>query len=179
MGNALTIIGFMQNLGSEESCKTLTADQKWGDGFVCRRCGHGHEVNGRTRHDRHCGSCRFHESATANTLFHKIKLLIDDYGLPTNSEDLEDGVKVSTWEMGTETSSVGVYYGYGISSGTSNQQAKRMTAYSNAEGIVTDLRSSGYEMGNQKEVEAAQSTNTYLGIIYGSGIASLLFLLSL
>lgn len=108
-----------------------------------------------------------------------IKLLIDDYGLPTNSEDLEDGVKVSTWEMGTETSSVGVYYGYGISSGTSNQQAKRMTAYSNAEGIVTDLRSSGYEMGNQKEVEAAQSTNTYLGIIYGSGIASLLFLLSL
>lgn len=108
-----------------------------------------------------------------------LKLLIDDYGLPTNSEELGDGTKVSTWEMGTETSSVGVYYGYGISSGTSNQQAKRMTAYSDAAGIVTDLRSSGYEMGNQKEVEAAQATNTYLGIIYGGGILSLFYLLSL
>jgi hypothetical protein len=108
-----------------------------------------------------------------------LKLLIDDYGLPTNSEELEDGTKVSTWEMGTETSSVSVYYGYGIASGTSNQQAKRMTAYANSEGIVTDLRSSGYEMGNKKEVDAAKATNTYLGIIYGSGIVSLLILLSL
>lgn len=73
MAKTLTIIDFMRKFSSEESCKTYLADQKWGDGFVCRRCGCDHAVKGRTRHHRRCGSCRFDESATANTLFHKIK----------------------------------------------------------------------------------------------------------
>ena len=50
MAKTLTIIELMQQFGSEESCKSYLADQKWGDGFVCRRCGHDHAVKGRTRH---------------------------------------------------------------------------------------------------------------------------------
>jgi DNA-directed RNA polymerase subunit RPC12/RpoP len=73
MEKTLTIIDFMRKFSCEESCKSYLADQKWGDGFVCRRCGHGHAVKGRTRHHRRCGSCRFDELATSNTLFHKIK----------------------------------------------------------------------------------------------------------
>lgn len=73
MEKPLTIIEFMQKFNSEDSCKAYLADQKWGGGFACRRCGSAHSVKGRTRHHRRCGSCRFDESATSNTLFHKIK----------------------------------------------------------------------------------------------------------
>lgn len=73
MEKTLTIIEFMKRFSSEDSCKAFLAHQKWSEGFCCRRCGGTHSVKGRTRHHRRCGSCRFDESATANTLFHKIK----------------------------------------------------------------------------------------------------------
>lgn len=108
-----------------------------------------------------------------------LKVLIDEFGLPTNAEETDEGGKISTWELGTETSSVGVYVGYGVSTGSSTARAKRMTAYSDPAGIITDLRASGFEFGNQAEVQAAQKTNTYLGVIYASGLLSLFYLMSL
>ena len=73
MEKPLTHIEFIQKFNSEDSCKAHLADQKRGSGFTCRRCGSTHSVKGRTRHHRRCASCRFDESATSNTLFHKIK----------------------------------------------------------------------------------------------------------
>ena len=105
--------------------------------------------------------------------------LIDVFGLPTNEQAQAGGGKISTWEMGVQTSSVGVYYGYGVASGSSNSQAKRMTAYSDAQGNITDLRASGFELGNKREVTAAKTTNVYLGVVYGSLILSLLILMSI
>ncbi len=73
MAKTLTIIDFMQKFSSEESYKTYLAAQKWGNGFVFRRCGYNQAVKERTRQHRRCGSCRFDESAMANRLSHKIK----------------------------------------------------------------------------------------------------------
>lgn len=105
--------------------------------------------------------------------------LINEFGLPTNEQEQDDGGKICTWEMGVETSSVGLYHGYGVSSGSSQSKAQRMTAYADANGVITDLRSSGFQLGNIEEVQVAKRTNTYLGFIYGSTLLSMLLLLSI
>jgi hypothetical protein len=115
----------------------------------------------------------------AQYLGRPLTTLIDDHGLPSSTQALEDGGQISTWEMGTTSSSVGMYHGYGVSSGTSSAKAQRMTAYSDSRGIITDLRSSGYEMGNEDQVRAVKTTNVYLGVLYGSLIFSLLVLMSI
>jgi transposase-like protein len=48
------------------------AHYKWKDGFKCVKCGHtGSQL--RKNHSRTCNKCSHTESATANTLFHKVK----------------------------------------------------------------------------------------------------------
>lgn len=70
---SLSIFEFQQMFSTEESCLEYLSDLKWVDGFICPRCGHGNYCNGVKKHDRQCTSCRYNESPTANTLFHKMK----------------------------------------------------------------------------------------------------------
>lgn len=58
---------------TEEDCKKHLCDEKWKDGFVCRKCQHTTSIKGKTWYFRKCQKCRYDESCTANTLFHKIK----------------------------------------------------------------------------------------------------------
>jgi len=49
---------------------------KWQDGFKCEHCGHTSYCKGNRPYDRQCTSCRYIESVTAGTLFHKVKFSI-------------------------------------------------------------------------------------------------------
>jgi hypothetical protein len=40
---------------------------------VCRKCGHTHSCAGKATQSRQCTCCRYVESPTAQTLFHKVK----------------------------------------------------------------------------------------------------------
>jgi DNA-directed RNA polymerase subunit RPC12/RpoP len=73
MGKKLTVIDFMQMFSSEESCKTHLAAQKWGNGFVCRRCGSNQTVKGRTRQHDVVDPVGSMNRPRQNTLFHRIK----------------------------------------------------------------------------------------------------------
>jgi len=66
------ILNFVKELPNDEACHAYLAKIKWRDGFTCSKCGHdkGCEKSG---HKYHCYSCNHVESATANTLFHKVK----------------------------------------------------------------------------------------------------------
>jgi hypothetical protein len=66
------ILFFIKELRNDESCKAYLAKIKWQDGFTFSKCGHtkGCEKAG---YNYHCYSCHHLESATANTLFHKVK----------------------------------------------------------------------------------------------------------
>ncbi len=66
------ILNFIKELPDDEACKAYLAKIKWKDGFTCSKCGcsKGCEKSGYTYH---CYSCNHVESATANTLFHKVK----------------------------------------------------------------------------------------------------------
>ena len=66
------IIDFMKAFPDDVSCKRYLAYLKWHDGFECSKCGH-HSGHRRKEHSYFCYKCQHVESATAGTLFHKVK----------------------------------------------------------------------------------------------------------
>lgn len=66
------ILDFMEVFPNDDECKRYLAELKWHDGFACCKCGH---TKGclKSGHRYHCYGCGHVESATANTLFHKVK----------------------------------------------------------------------------------------------------------
>jgi transposase-like protein/predicted RNA-binding Zn-ribbon protein involved in translation (DUF1610 family) len=68
-----SMIKFSERFDSEEKCKEYIARLKWGNGFVCPKCGHTHAWEGVKPYTKVCKDCRHIESVTANSLFHKLK----------------------------------------------------------------------------------------------------------
>lgn len=66
------LIEFTERFKTDEDCIKYLADIKWQEGFACVKCGHpGSQI--RANSSRTCNKCSHTESATANTLFHKVK----------------------------------------------------------------------------------------------------------
>lgn len=68
-----SLLAFQRAFGSEEGCAQHLARQRWPEGFVCPRCGHGSAwfLPGRTLYD--CQRCRHQTSLTAGTIFHRTR----------------------------------------------------------------------------------------------------------
>ena len=61
----------LQSFESEEDYLELIADQKWADGYTCRKCGHTNYCKGKSPYSRRCTRCKHEESATSHTIFHR------------------------------------------------------------------------------------------------------------
>jgi len=59
---------------TKEACLKLIANQKWADGYTCRKCGNTNYCIGKTPYSRRCTRCKHKESATSNTIFHHCKI---------------------------------------------------------------------------------------------------------
>lgn len=66
------IIEFTERFKTNEDCKKYLSELKWSAHYSCRKCNH---VKSQIRKDfsRTCNICSDTESATAGTLFHKVK----------------------------------------------------------------------------------------------------------
>lgn len=66
------LLEFAERFKTDENCIEYLSHFKWSNGFKCSKCGH---TGGQTRknHSITCNKCSHTESATANTLFHKVK----------------------------------------------------------------------------------------------------------
>jgi len=58
----------------DEKCLEFLSQQKWKDGYVCRKCGNTNYCKGKTPFSRRCTKCKHEESATSNTMFHGCKI---------------------------------------------------------------------------------------------------------
>jgi len=58
---------------TNEDCMEYLADIKWPGGYQCRKCGCKEYMNGKRSFSRRCKCCKYDESVTAHTLFHKVK----------------------------------------------------------------------------------------------------------
>ncbi len=77
MFNGLTIQEFKKRFGTNDACMQYLVEQKWGQGYKCKKCGYWEYNKGRQWFYKRCKKCGYDESATANTIFHgaKLKLL--------------------------------------------------------------------------------------------------------
>jgi hypothetical protein len=67
------ILEFIKAFPNDEKCKEIIALEKWKEGYSCKHCGHTHHVSVKKDFGKECTRCKYIESATANTLFHKVK----------------------------------------------------------------------------------------------------------
>jgi transcription elongation factor Elf1 len=70
-------IEFHKRFSDNDSCMTYLMEQKWGKGFTCPHCGSHKESNCNLMYCKGCSKCNRIISATANTLFHKVKFGIN------------------------------------------------------------------------------------------------------
>lgn len=71
-----SIYDFIVQFGDNDSCIDYLVELKWKDGYRCRHCGYGKYCKTKRYGERRCTSCKKPESATAHTLFHKLKFPI-------------------------------------------------------------------------------------------------------
>jgi len=72
------------------------ARYKWADDFTCRKCGNVKYFEGKTPFSRRCSKCKTDESATAGTVFDKLRM-----PLPVALYILREIIKSDTWLKST------------------------------------------------------------------------------
>ena len=70
---SMSIFDFQKKFPNTDSCLAYLAKLKWDDGYSCSKCGHNHSCEGISPYSMQCTRCRYVESPTAGTLFHKVK----------------------------------------------------------------------------------------------------------
>lgn len=103
------LLEFSDRFKTDDDCREYLAEIKWKDGFECVKCGH-KKYQVRNDLSRTCNICSHQESATANTIFHKVKF----------------GVRKAffiTFEMGTSTKSLSASY-MGVRYGVTEKTAR-------------------------------------------------------
>lgn len=66
------LLEFAERFKTDADCLEYLANIKWSNGYECLKCGHKASQK-RSNSSRICNKCSHIESATANTLFHKVK----------------------------------------------------------------------------------------------------------
>jgi len=70
---SLTIFDFQARFPDDRACMQYLAELKWGDGYLCPKCGNTKYCGGDKEFSRQCTKCRHISSPTSGTLFHKVK----------------------------------------------------------------------------------------------------------
>jgi hypothetical protein len=74
--NGVNSIKFNQQFKTDEDCYSYIAAIKWENGYECRKCSNAKYIPGKKPFLRRCSKCKYDESATAGTMFDKVKFPI-------------------------------------------------------------------------------------------------------
>ena len=69
----LNILEFTEKFSTDENCHQYLASIKWNNGYRCGKCDCREYYLVKKAGSRLCTNCKYAESATARTLFHKVK----------------------------------------------------------------------------------------------------------
>ena len=73
MFKGVSILEFQARFSDDNACKDYLLSIKWPEFYIYNKCGHTKYCDTSRYGERRCTKCRSVESATANTLFHKVK----------------------------------------------------------------------------------------------------------
>jgi two-component system, sensor histidine kinase LadS len=68
---------FRKIFSDELTCLRYLEQQKWENGFTCKKCSHDKYHPGKDGFDRRCTKCGYTESPTAYTIFHGVKFPLE------------------------------------------------------------------------------------------------------
>jgi len=108
------LLEFAERFKTDNNCKEYLSAIKWEESFMCVKCGHPSSQI-RKDYSRTCNKCSHTETATANTLFHKVKF----------------GVRKAffmCFEMSTSTKSLSANY-MGVRYGVTAKTARKRKLY--------------------------------------------------
>ena len=74
-----SLLAFQRAFGSEEGCAQHLARQRWPEGFVCPRCGHGQAFELPRRGLWQCKGCGHQTSVTAGTVLHRTRTSLREW----------------------------------------------------------------------------------------------------
>ena len=66
------LLEFAERFRADQDCKEYLSEMKWKEVYSCVKCGH-KKSQIRRDYSRTCNKCSHTESASSNTLFHKVK----------------------------------------------------------------------------------------------------------
>jgi|SRR5680860_981884 len=69
---------FKKQFGTSEQCLDYLSSTKWSLGYSCNKCKNTNYIRGKQYASKRCKSCGYDESATAHTIFHKLKFGIQN-----------------------------------------------------------------------------------------------------
>ena len=72
----ITFEEFKRFFPDDALCLKYLADIKWNKGYKCKKCGYNKGITDEVRFGIRCKNCKYVESPTAGTLFHKLKFPI-------------------------------------------------------------------------------------------------------
>ena len=73
MFKGLNILEFTEKFSTDDDCRQYLSSIKWQNDYQCGKCGCTHHYLVKKAGTRLCGDCKYAESATSRTLFHKVK----------------------------------------------------------------------------------------------------------
>lgn len=68
---------FRIKFASEEDCLRFLAEKKWGQTYVCKKCGNTNYCKGKHLYSRRCTRCKYDESAKVGTLFEGCRFALE------------------------------------------------------------------------------------------------------
>lgn len=146
------LIEFVERFNTDEKCKEYLSEIKWSKGYVCRKCEHT-ECQIRKDYSRTCNICNDTESATANTLFHKLK-----FGL---RKAFFICFEMATTSKGLSASQISVRFGIGERTARMFMQKIREAMKSSGNYPMTGVvHVDEFVVGGQEEGKAGRSYNS-------------------
>jgi len=141
---------FKTRFGTSEQCLMYLYDQKWSNGYKCVKCGNSKSCTGRKPYNRRCTRCGYDESATAGTLFHKLK-----FGIENAFEMVYD---IVTSKKGA--SSIWLAERYGVRQNTAwlfRRKLQQATRSSKSYPLEKEVHVDEFEIGTPQKGEQGRS----------------------
>ena len=141
---------FKSRFGSKVACYEYLADQKWSDGYTCKKCGHNDYIKGKQPCSRRCRKCSYDESTTSDTLFHKLKFGID--------KAFEMLYEISTSKKGANSIWLGERFG--VQQKTAwlfRQKVQKAMKSSEKHPLENDVHVDEFEIGTPQKGEQGRS----------------------
>jgi len=141
---------FKKQFGTREQCLDYLSLTKWSLGYCCVKCENTNYIKGKQYASRRCKSCGYDESATANTIFHKLK-----FGVQNAFEMLYD---ISSSKKGAN--SIWLAERYGVTQNTAwlfRQKVQVAMKSSYQHELEGEVHVDEFEIGTPKKGEQGRS----------------------